>query len=347
MAGTDGTKTYPLGGRLPDMAARPYAFDFYQALRLMECQYAHSPRLGTSRRPSDDPVRLCQEASLAFESASLTRFAPGSEDRPHRLWARWLGLLGPNGPLPLHLTEYIQQCKRDYKDDTVAAFLDLFHHRMLSFFYRAWANSEPCVSFDRPETDRFADYVSAIMGLGMESLRKRDEIADETKLYYSGRLAAQTRSPEGLLTILSDYFEVGTEIQEFVPEWIPLPRQQQCRLGTDRTNAILGESLLLGSRVWGSQHKFRIVMGPMDLDAYVRLLPSGDQIRRLTALVRNYVGDELAWDLNLVLSEAAVPAMRLNGESRLGWTSWLGQRPGGGPAREMVSHPLGTVSPQR
>lgn len=340
MAGTDGTKTYPLGERLAEMAATPHAFDFYQALRLMECQYAHSPRLGTSRRPADDPVRLSQEASLTFESATLTRFTPESGGAPHRLWVRWLGLLGPNGPLPLHITEYIQECKRDLKDDTFAAFLDLFHHRMLSFFYRAWADTEPCVSYDRPETDRFSDYMAALFGLGMDSLRNRDEISDRTKLFYGGRLAAQTRTPEGLEAILGDYFELPVSVEEFVGEWMALPPEQQSRLGIGLGNATLGENLILGSRVWDTQHKFRIHLGPMDLEAYQRLLPSGDQVRRFVSLVRNYCGDELDWDLNLMLHPEAVPPTRLDGTNRMGWTSWLGQRPVQVPARELILNVL-------
>jgi type VI secretion system protein ImpH len=51
-----------------------------------------------------------------------------------------------------------------------------------------------------------------------------------------------------------------------------------------------------------------------------------DRIKRLVALVRNYIGDELAWDVNLVLDRNEVPALRLDGQGRLGWTTWLGER---------------------
>lgn len=284
---------------------------------------------------------------MTFEAASLTAFEPGRGGKPHRLIVRLLGLLGPNGPLPLHLTEYAQERKRDYGDSTFARFLDIFHHRMLSLFYRAWANNEPTVSFDRPEADRFADYVGSLEGLGMSALRKRDDISDQTKFYYSGRMSGQTKCAEGLQAVVTDYFDLEAGIEEFVGEWMRLPQQHICRLGTDKSNGTLGQSVIVGSRVWGSQHKFRIILGPLSAEDYVRLLPTGDRIRRLVTLVRNYVGDELAWDVRLILKREAVPAARLDGNSRLGWTTWLGERQREKDADDLVLNAFGYVSEQR
>jgi type VI secretion system protein ImpH len=333
-----------LTGALED---KPYEFGFYQVLRLIECLYSERPRIGTSQRPADDPIRLAQEPAMTFESASLTAFEPGKDGKPHRLMVRLLGLLGPNGPLPLHLTEYALERKREHGDRTFARFLDVFHHRMLSLFYRAWANNEPTVSFDRPEADRFADYVGSLAGLGMSTLHKRDDISDHTKFYYSGRLSNQTRCTEGLKAMVTDYFNLPAGIEEFVGEWLRLPQQNICRLGTDKSNGTLGESAIVGKKVWGSQHKFRIILGPLSAEDYVRLLPVGDRIRRLVTLVRNYVGDELAWDVKLILKREEVPAARLNGNSRLGWTTWLGERVCGKDADDLVLNAFNYVIEQR
>jgi type VI secretion system protein ImpH len=343
MAGTDRNTADHLAELTGALQEKPHEFGFYQALRLIECLYTERPRLGTAQRAGDDPIRLAQEPAMSFESASLTAFEPGKDGRPHRLVVRLLGLLGPNGPLPLHLTEYAQERKRDHGDQTFARFLDVFHHRMLALFYRAWANNEPTVSFDRPEADRFADYVGSLAGLGMSALRKRDDISDHTKFYYSGRLSGQTRCAEGLKAILTDYFDLAVGIEEFVGEWMRLPRQHICRLGADESNGTLGQSVIVGSRVWGSQHKFRITLGPLSAEDYARLLPTGDRIRRLVTLVRNYVGDELAWDVRLVLKREQVAATRLDGTSRLGWTTWLGERVSEKDADDLVLNAFGYV----
>jgi type VI secretion system protein ImpH len=336
MAGTDRKAPHDIGELTRSLEKRPYEFGLFPLLRRIECLYDEKPRLGASQRPSEDPIRIGQEPATTFESASLTAFQIAEDAKPHRLTVRHPGLLGPNGPLPLHLTEYAQQRMRRHGDQTFVRFLDIFHHRMISLFYRAWANNEPTISFDRPHSDRFSDYVGAMAGFGMSTLRKRDEVADLTKFYYCGRLSGQTKCAEGLQDILCDYFRLPVRIESFVGEWLTLPARDICRLGRDPANGTLGRSAMLGSRTWGCQHKFRIIVGPLGFDAYESLLPVGDRIRRLIALVRNYIGDELAWDLQLILKREEVPAMRLSSRSRLGWTAWLGKKPQACDADELV-----------
>lgn len=343
MAGSDRKTPHNITDVTQALASKPYEFGFNYTLRLIECLYRERPRLGASKRPNDEPIRLSQEAGLTFEAASLTAFKSGLDGRPHRLSVRLLGLLGPNGPLPLHFTEYILQRRRDYSDHTFARFLDIFHHRMLSLFYRAWANNEPTVSYDRPDEDRFGDYVGAFAGLAMASLQKRDAIADQTKRYYCGRLAGQTRCAEGLQAILTDYFNVPVQIEAFVGEWIDLPGQHICRLGIHPSSGTLGESAVLGSKVWSCQHKFRIHIGPLRIDEYNRFLPAGDRIGRLVPLVRNYIGDELAWDVRLILKQGEVQATRLNGAYRLGWTTWMGEDCGATDASDLILDAYGWV----
>ena len=346
MAGTDRETTNNIGDFIRSIQAKPYEFGFYQTLRLIECFYKERPRLGTSQRPGDDPIRLAQQPALTFEAASLTSFEPGTDDRAHRLSVRLLGLLGPNGPLPLHFTEYVLERRRDFGDRTLVRFLDIFHHRILSLFYRAWANNEPTVSFDRPETDRFGDYVGSLAGLGMNSLQHRDDISDQTKLYYCGRLSSQFRCAEGLQAILTDYFNIPAGVEQFVGEWIQLPEQHQCRLGIDTSTGSLGKSIVVGANVWSCQHKFRIRLGPLSADEYDRLLPAGDRIGRLVPLVRNYVGDELAWDVRLVLKREEVPSARLGGAARLGWNTWIGKRTSLTDASDLVLDAFGWVTRQ-
>ena len=119
----------------------PYRFSFFQALRRLEAENRDRPRLGESTRAAEDPIRLGQKPSMAFASSPLAAFERGKEGRADRLDVLFFGLFGPNGPLPNHLTEYAHDRIRNAKDTTFSRFADLFHHRMLSLFYRAWANA--------------------------------------------------------------------------------------------------------------------------------------------------------------------------------------------------------------
>ena len=126
-----------------------------QALRRLETLFVDAPRLGRSLRPAEDPVRLTQEPSLAFAAATLAGFQLPKNGIPPRLSIAFGGLLGPQGPLPLHFTEYARDRIINSRDTTLTRFLDIFHHRMLSLVYRAWADAQPTVQFDRPNSDRF------------------------------------------------------------------------------------------------------------------------------------------------------------------------------------------------
>ena len=318
----------------------PYRYDFFQAVRKLECVNLDKPRVGWSLRPVDDPVRLGQQPSLAFAASALASYELAKNGRPPRLSGYFFGLLGPNGPLPTHLTEYAYDRLRNAHDPTFARFLDVFHHRMLTLFYRAWANARPTVSFDRPEGDWFGVYLATLFGLGMESLRNRDAVPDVAKLQYAGLLACQTHHAEGLQAIIEDFFRLPARIKEFVGAWMDLPKNGRCRLGQSPETGTLGLTAIAGARVWGCQQKFRIVLGPVDFAHYQRLLPGGDSLRRLVALVRNYIGDELNWDLNLILKREEVPALKLGGSGRLGWSTWLGRRPAESDADDLMLDPL-------
>lgn len=326
MASPDRTSAYAVA-LLDALKREPYAFHFFQALRRLECLYREQPRLGKSSRLAEDPVRLAQEPSLAFAPATLAGFQPGDEERPARLTEYFLGLFGPNGPLPLHLTEYVRDRSRNVGDHTLACFADVFHHRMLCLFYRAWADVQPTVSFDRPETDRFNVYVGASFGLGMPSLWQRDAVPDLAKFHYAGCLSNPIRNVEGLEAILADFFKLPAMIETFVGHWLPLEEVSRCRLGESPATGLLGMTAVIGERVWDCQYRFRIVMGPMGLADFQRFLPGSGSLRRLVAWVRNYIGDELLWDVNLVLRKEEVPPLVLGEGSRLGWTTWLSSQP--------------------
>jgi type VI secretion system protein ImpH len=321
------------------LRAAPYAFDFFQALRRVEAVHPDRPRLGTATRLADDPVRLGQLPSLIFAPSTLAEFEPASEDRPARLSSYFFGMFGPSGALPLHLTEYARERMRNAGDETFMRFVDLFHHRMLSLYYRAWATTQPTVGFDRPAEDRFASYVASLFGLGMPSLRDRDGMPDLAKLHFAGRLALQTRHAEGLRAIIADYFKLPVEIEQFFPAWVPLPRQSLCLLGESEATGALGSTATIGEQFHVFHHKFRIRIGPMSFADFSRLLPDGRSLSRLRPLVRNYIGDELAWDVMLILIKEEVPAVKLGETGLLGWTSWLGDRRSERAATDLVLEP--------
>ena len=340
MASESGTEADHLAA---DLARRleeaPYRFDFFQAVRRIENLHPDRPRVGHSRRPAEDPVRFCQEPSLAFAPSTIAAYRSDVTSRAPLMWVSFLGLLGPNGPLPLHLTEYVRERMLVHHDRTLMRFLDMFNHRMVSMFYRAWATNQQTVQFERGDDDHFATYIGSMFGIGMETLRKRDAVPDVAKLHFSGHLVCQTRHPEGLCRLLEDYYRVPVRLTELVGQWLDVPEACICRLGESPETGSLGWTAIVGSRVWEVQQRFRLRFGAMGLAEYERLLPGGDSLRRLLAWVKNYLADELMWDVQLVLKKEEVPAVKMGSFGRLGWTTWLTSRPLDHDADDLVLQP--------
>jgi type VI secretion system protein ImpH len=343
MADDDRAPPHPLA-LYEALRAAPYRFDFFQALRRIDASHPTTPRIGESPRLADDPVRLGQVPSLIFAPSTLASFEPGADGRPPWLRAYFFGVFGPTGALPLHLTEYARDRIRNSGDHTFARFVDVFHHRMLSLFYRAWAACQPTVSFDRRTGDRFAAYVGSFAGLGAATLHQRDEMPDLAKLHFAGRFAHQSRNAEGLRAIIADFFKLPVAIEQFVGEWVTLPRQSLCMLGLSPATGTLGSTASIGERMHVYHHKFRIIFGPLSFADYTRLLPGGKSLKRLVPIVRNYIGDEFSWDVNLILRKEEVPQLRLGQAGLLGWTSWIGTRHSQRDADDLLLNPYVTAA---
>jgi type VI secretion system protein ImpH len=306
------------------LAEAPYSYDFYQTLRRLECLFEPKPRWGHARRPVDELVRFGQDPDLSFAPAPLASFQPGRDGRPPQLQVRLFGLLGPNGPLPLHITEYARERLRNAGDPTLSRFLDLLHHRFVALFYRAWAQGQPNVNRDRPKEDRYAAYIGSFIGLSPASLRDRDALPDVAKFFHVGTLIRHTRNAEGLRTILEHFCRVPVQIQEFVGHWLLLQERDRTAIG--REGAVLGSSAVAGRQVWDRQSKFRVRLGPLTLAQYEAFLPGGTLIQKLVDWVRLYLTCELDWDVQLLLRKDEVPRLTLGERGRLGWTTWLGTR---------------------
>jgi type VI secretion system protein ImpH len=324
---------------IEELEQRPFAFDLYHAIRLLESQYPDHPRIGYSLSASQDPIRFAQNPSLAFAPSTIEALIRGGANGIPKLFVHYPGMFGPNGALPQHLTEYARDRQRNSGDNTLVAFMNVFHHRLLSLFYRAWADNQMALDLDRPDGQRFAIYVGSLFGMGMESLQQKDLVQDHSKLYFAGRMSAPTRNAEGLEWILREYFKVKTEIETFVGRWMDLPSDSICKLGDSPQTGSLGLTTVLGTHFYECQLNFRIKMGPMNLDDYERMLPHGDSFKRVRYWVLNYVGEHFFWDIELTLKAEEVPNTCLGKAGRLGWTTWLKSKPFTQDANDLVLNP--------
>ena len=309
-----------------------YHFDFFEAVRLLERVRPDSEPVGRGANPRREAVRFRSRISLTFPPSAIHEIIqPDDRDAQPEMTVAFMGLAGLMGVLPRHYTEMLLERMRQ-KDYTLRDFLDLFNHRFISLFYRAWEKYRYPVAYERSAQtreryDAFSLYLFDLIGMGTVGLRERLNLEGESVLFYSGLLAQQPHSASALEAVLSDYFGAPVKALQFVGQWLPLSKENRTRLTTrSDTGSTIG-SAILGPRFWDQQAKFRLRIGPLSFAQFETFLPTGKGLGRLVQLTRLFVGQEMDFDLQLILKANEVPACRLGkpglGALRLGWSSWL------------------------
>src|SRR5262249_21641771 len=131
----------------------PFAFDFFQAVRLLERLQLDRKAVGRGGPPNQEVVRMRAHLSLAFPPSSIYDLEPVDEKiRVPRLTVSFLGIYGPSGMLPRHYTELLLKIDKEGKGaekDSLRDWLDLFDHRFVSLFYRAWEKYRFYIPYER------------------------------------------------------------------------------------------------------------------------------------------------------------------------------------------------------
>ena len=304
---------------LRNLEAEPWRFDYFAVLRQLERTFKDRPRIGDSAARRDEFVQLGQDPFMDFPASNLARVVR-DDDKPLKVFVKYLGLLGPQGALPLAITEEAYHYGLA-QDDAFPRFLDILNHRFIQLFFRAWADSRPIVQHDRPDADRFVAYIGSTIGLGSSPYRDLDSIPDAAKLGFAGLIGAQAKCASRLAGVICGMFNVRAEIEEFVGTRLAIEADELTVLG-GRYNT-LGKDALIGRTVFSVQDKFRIRIFTKSLAEYIRFLPSGDLCEPLADLVFFYNGEQLEWDAELAIPSGAAEPIRLGRFGQLGWTSWM------------------------
>jgi len=325
----------PIGTENPDVAlakvrerlfSQPYSFDFFQAVRLLERMQPGRAPVGRHAHPQSEVVRFGANPTLNFPASSIQRL----EERPSNAPAmdiNFLGLVGPLGALPIYVTELTAERIRAH-DHTLLAFLNIFNHRLTSFFYRAWEKNHFTVAYERDRNDPVTKSLFALIGFGTPGLRNRQVVDDESFVHYAGLFALAPKSAVALEAVLGDYFDVPVEVESFIGTWRSLDRDDQCVFAGDvPESTILGLGAVVGDEVWDQQSRVRLKIGPLDAGRYGDFLPDGTAWPRLKAIVKTFCGNDLEFEVQLILRREDVPACELRnpdkGGLRLGWHTWL------------------------
>ena len=301
-----------------ELIAEPWRFDFFNVLRRFEREHPQKPRIGDSATLGDEFLVVTQNPYMEFPASTLEGAGLDGAGRM-RLIARFLGMFGPQGALPLTTTEesYVWLLERD---DAFPRFVDIFQRRFLSLFFRAWADPRPIAQNDRPGHDRFRTYIGAMIGVGTPPYHDADAISDFAKMEFSGLIAPKAKSASRLRNFIAGLFGVKVEIDEFVGSWLSFDRKDCSQLGASQSR--LGGDCILGSSMFSVSDKFRLRVFVKNIAQYERFLPGSDLARQIGDAVFLYLGEEFDWDMELAIPAGEITPVRLGQGAKLGWTSW-------------------------
>src|SRR5687767_12261073 len=207
-----------------ELLEEPYRFEFFQAVRLLEKIYPQRRPVGRDASPQAEVVRFRTRMALDFPASEIHEITQGFDEaagqEKSEMFVNFMGMGGPLGVLPTHYTETMIDRAR-YRDTAMWAFLDIFTHRAVSLFFRAWEKYRFPIQYERGH-DVFTEYLFDFAGLGTKGLRGRMALEDESLLPYAGLIGQTPHSAVALQQIISDYFEIPAEIVQFYGQWIDL-----------------------------------------------------------------------------------------------------------------------------
>lgn len=306
----------------------PEDMGFFELLRRLEQE---DLRFGRTGGPAREPARLGQRARMTFGTRDVAGYDPGDEKRPARVDVEVLGLIGPEGAMPLHLTRWImgRLSERWFatgsgdpaSDTTFLDFCNLLQHRMIALYWRAWADARPEVQIEHGSSGRVQALIDTLAGIGLPGTAgTSSDPQTRIRQRHATSLGRQVYSVERLTAYLRDVLQAPVALREFVGSWTEVPARLQSRLG--RAHAELGRSTVIGARSFQRQALAELRVGPLSLAEFRGFLADGALLGRLRGAIRHAMGRELEFDLRLVLHRDEVPALRL-GASQLGRTAWL------------------------
>jgi len=332
-----GENRAPVPALIQRVLDKGYRFSFFEAVRLLQSQQQGSVRVGHQGPPSQEAIRFQPELDMGFPAADVTHVeqlplaeTTEQEEDPiqqYRIWTTFMSLYGAVSPLPSYYSEDLMDQEQADEGSLARPFLDLFHHRAISLFYRTWEKYRYEIQYQPDGSDAYSIRFLTLIGQDPAHASSDPVIHPARLLRYTGLLAQQPRSASALRTLLCDWFERrGIEIEQCVPRWIEVPEDQQARLG--RHNSRLGEDITLGARVYNRSCTFRISLRSENLADFCSFLPPGEKRPELRELVGLMNNDCLDCELELWIEPEHIPQTRLSAETaHLGWTTWLGRTP--------------------
>ncbi|OOE66766.1 hypothetical protein BZG19_11590 [Salinivibrio kushneri] len=300
-----------------DLVQDARVYSFFQLVELLQKHKGLNPE-------EEEWERECQlvfsaNPSLGFAASDISSLDQVNDHTV--ILTNFLGLAGSQSPLPAFITE---QLLHEEPGGIKRPFLDFFNNRLIALVYRIWRKYRYYVRFQPGAEDQFSAQLFALVGLGDPQLRGETPINWCKMLAYAGTLAGRSRSPTVVSGIIAHCFDLEqVEIRQWVTRKVKIAKEQQMSLGC--MNGRLGEDTVIGESVFDCNGKFVICIKNLTRERFNDFLPVGKEYQPLCKLVEFILREQMAFDIELSMTDEETPALQLGKQVALGWTSFLGE----------------------
>lgn len=323
-----------------DLLRNATYYDFFYAVGMMERLHPDAVRVGDNGPYPREAIRFCHDSSLSFRAGDISgirylrkprtaeNLLEQSEYR-FEVTTTFLGLIGVVSPLPLYFAEEIEQSQ----DSSIKRdFLDIFHHRLVSFVYRIGVKHDLAREYTIDATDAWSRRILALAGFDVWGGRQLRHIPAWRILRLAPLLAHRARGARSLELAIEDCCQEALwgariRIEQFMGEWTPLNEEQ--RMSLSLRNHVLGTSAVLGRKIFDRASKAVIYIETLG-ENFRRFLADGDMYPVILELIGLMSEEPVEYQLELVINEQARPPFKLSTRAggRLGVESWLSSEAG-------------------
>ncbi|HVK71626.1 MAG TPA: type VI secretion system baseplate subunit TssG [Polyangium sp.] len=316
-----------ISAKMAELEHSARRYSFFRLVYILERLFPGSAPVGQLGPVATERIRLRGDTSLIFASTDVSELKstkyPDEIDRA-RITAGFMGLYGSVSPLPTYYVEELAQDDYQGGPQPKREFLDVFNHRLLSLFYRAFTKYRHSVGYRKKGDDPFTRRL--LCAAGVDGFREhKSPLHRFLYLRYAPLLATKSRSAHGLEVVLKDIFgSMGVDIEQFVGHWTLIEKPLRNKMGV--ANHQLGESLTIGRWVYDGTGRFKIKLGPLKYDEYISFLPGGSNRSVLKAAVDTLTRGACDAMLELHVATEDAPRFQLASPraSTLSRTTWLG-----------------------
>lgn len=302
--------------------------DFYKAVFLVENQLKTADssfrHIGYDSQPKLELIKFSVTQGLGFPGNAISKIeSNGYSDNFHQVTMHisFMGMTGCSGALPQYYTELVLQ-RMKHKDMTMRDFYDMFNHRLISLYYRAWKKYKHSLNYVTTNGS-YSPYQKILSLLaGGESLHQ---------LRCAGIFHRKVRNASDLEMLLRYYLECDVKIQQMVGQWQTLNPQEQTRLAggglLEGQHAALGVDAMLGQKVWDLSSQVNVVITCTRSEQAKQLLPGGLLHKVAKNILTDYLGHAVGYRLLIKAKYKDINTAQISKNSiKLGSSSFLAVR---------------------